>query len=110
MNPALADEYRAQIEESPFSEPAAFFPDRGNEVVVSVQYDEQFLQLDPDTGMPVLSTSPAFKVFLNSLPAALFTSSGTIGQGTPVRIRGRSFRVSEYRPDGMGAALIRLHE
>ena len=110
MNPILAEEYRAQLEESIFSEPATFFHGRGVEATVNVQYDEQFMQLDPESGMPILSTQPAFKIFLGSIPPELFTAKGVIGQGTPVRIRDRSFRVSEFRPDGLGAALIRLHE
>lgn len=64
--------------------------------------DKEFLEVDPDTGVPIQSTDPRIGLRESTLPRQP-------EQGDKVIMRGQTYRVIDSRTDGQAGVELSLH-
>ena len=87
-----------------FGEPAVYLPVQSTQRInITVIFDETFRTLDVETGTTVQSTQPKAGIKLSELP---FEPRA----GDRLLIRNKTYRITEYQPDGQGGAEVLLTE
>lgn len=86
-----------------FGRSVTYYPQHHECVEIRAIFDQAYIAVNPDTGVPVDSQVPVLHVRLADLPF-------TPGQGDRVGICGAMYRVISNQPDGQGAAMLVLHK
>lgn len=85
-----------------YDEAATYTPPGGAAVPLGVIFDAAHQDVVLEGDIAVGSTFPAAGVLLVELPG------GAAAEGAALTVRGLNFTVTEIRPDGQGAALLKL--
>lgn len=86
----------------PFREDAVWTPKGGAPTAISGPFDLSPLEVNPDTGVGVRSSTPVLHVRLSEI-------ASRPRQGERLEVRGVAYRIADVEPDGQGAAALRLH-
>lgn len=92
-----------------FSENATFTATGGSPVpfTVKVIFDNEFSDPQPDTDQPLISRQPMVRVDEAVFLAALTREPI---DGDQINFRSTDYKVVDFRPDGVGTAILILHE
>lgn len=86
-----------------FGEEVTFYPlGRTGVYKVRAIFDNEFVEVDPDTEEVVSSNRPALGVNLNDIKFE-------IKQNDQVEVRGQRFAIFDKQEDGQGGAVLLLH-
>lgn len=86
-----------------FGEPVTYTHLGGNPYTTTGIFEAATEQVDPDTGVAILSNQPMISFKLSALQAIP-------RQNDRVTIRGKAYQVVEPEFDGQGTVTLRLHE
>ncbi|HNC90719.1 MAG TPA: hypothetical protein PKN93_17685 [Leptospiraceae bacterium] len=76
---------------------------------IPVVFSETYQTLNPETGIPAMSSSPGIMIYLPPVDVLIGTSLlSLIPSGCRIIIRGISYLLSEPQPDGMGCYFVKL--
>ncbi len=75
----------------------------GGSYEIAAIYDNQYESVDPNTGVPMMSTNPVIRINENELQQ-------DIAKGDTVLVRGTNYKMYEPQPDGVGTILVELHK
>ncbi len=84
-------------------EEVVYTPAGGSPIPVDGIYDEDYVAVDPESGLEVSSAQP--NIFLRRADL-----SADPGKNDVVTLRGRTFKVIDWHPDSEGGGIAVLHE
>ncbi len=85
-----------------FSEPCTITQGLNAPISARGIFDENYLEIDPDTQTEVMSKNPRIQIFQKILGIE-------IKQGDTITVRGKTYTAHKPQPDGQGSILVRLH-
>lgn len=110
----VMDADNASIHSGEFSEPITidFSSELGPEKIdITGIFDRTYETIDPETGVPVMSSSPRVSIFLKDFEdKAGAKLAGYLNGNATLTVRGETYKISEVREDGSGCASLMLNE